>query len=122
MAYHALSGALHCAVSLKNTKYLKEVERLAARQLNWIDNHDPEYEHSTQSASKRGRPSIYRNLAKMANARAEIVQTKAKKDDPDLYALRSTIVLAMTQKSEARRGQSVLFLGHLLGEITSFSL
>ena len=79
VAYHALSGALHCAASLKDTKYLKEVERLAGDQLKWIDTHAPEYEHSTQSSSKRGLPSIYKNLATMANAKAVILQHEAKK-------------------------------------------
>jgi hypothetical protein len=74
VAYHALSGALHCAASLKDIKYLSQVEQLAGQQLAWIDAHDPEYDHSTHSASKRGHVSIYKNLAKMANARALIIQ------------------------------------------------
>jgi hypothetical protein len=77
-AYHAPSGTLHCAVSLREINYLGEIERLADQQLRWIDTHDPEYEYSTQSTSKRGVPSIYRNLANMANARAIIIQNEAK--------------------------------------------
>jgi len=59
VAYHALSAAAHCAASLKEIKYLSQVEQLAVQQLAWIDAHDPEYEHSTQSASKRGHVSVY---------------------------------------------------------------
>jgi hypothetical protein len=77
VAYHALCAALHCAASLKEINYLSEVERLAVQQLDWIDAHDPEYEHSSQSASKRGHVSIYKNLAKMANARALIIHQQA---------------------------------------------
>jgi hypothetical protein len=74
VAYHALSGALQCAVSLKEVNYLSEVERLADQQLKWIDAHDPKYEHSTQSSSERGLTSIFRNLVNMANTRTLIIQ------------------------------------------------
>jgi hypothetical protein len=78
IAYHALSGALNCAQTLKEINYIIEVERLANQQLTWIDAHDPEYEHSTQSSSQRGLPSIYRNLVNMANANLLIIQNEAK--------------------------------------------
>jgi uncharacterized protein YecT (DUF1311 family) len=84
VAYHALSGAIYCAASLKEINYIVEVERLAVQQLAWIDAHDPEYEHSTESSSKRGLPSIYSNLAKMANAKVLIIQNEAKRPPPSI--------------------------------------
>ena len=35
VAYHALSGALHCAASLKDIKCLHQVKQLAGQQLAW---------------------------------------------------------------------------------------
>src|SRR5262245_51304865 len=67
VAYHTLAAALHCAADVEDVKRLGEVERLADEQLKWIDAHHPEYEHSTQSASKRGHVSIFKNLATIAN-------------------------------------------------------
>jgi len=77
IAYHALSGALHCAATLKDVNYLVEVERLANKELAWIDAHNPEYEHSTRSSAGRGLRSIYRNLTTMANAKVVIIQRPA---------------------------------------------
>ena len=77
IAYHALSGALHCAASLKDVNYLVEVERLADKELAWIDAHNPEYEHSTRSSAGRGHRSIYRTLTTMANAKVVIIQREA---------------------------------------------
>jgi hypothetical protein len=74
VAFHALSGALHCAENIKDSKYLKEVERLAKEQLKWVDTHNPEYQHSTQSAHVRGHISIFQHLANMANARVTMIQ------------------------------------------------
>src|SRR5215510_13496467 len=78
IAYHALSGALHCAAGLREINYLVQLEHLADDQLAWIDAHDPDYEHSTQSSAKRSLVSIYKNLAKMADARVAIIQNEAK--------------------------------------------
>jgi hypothetical protein len=78
VAYHALSGAVHCAANLKEIKYLNHVEGLAVQQLAWIDAHEPEYEHSTPSSPERGLRSIYENLAKMANAKVLIIQSETK--------------------------------------------
>jgi len=78
IAYHALSGALHCAATLKDVNYLVEVERLADKELAWINAHNPEYEHSTRSSQERGLRSIYTNLVTMANAKVVILQNEAK--------------------------------------------
>jgi hypothetical protein len=78
VAYHTLSAAAHCAGSIKEIHYLHEVERLAIQQLAWIDAHDPEYEHSTRSASQRGHTSIYKNLANTASAKVLIIENEAK--------------------------------------------
>ena len=77
IAYHALSGALHCAATLKDVNYLVEVERLADKELAWIDAHNPEYEHSTPSSTERGVKSIYRNLTTMANTKVLLIQREA---------------------------------------------
>src|SRR5215831_3652729 len=77
IAYHALSSALHCAASLKDVNYLVEVERLADKELAWIDAHNPEYEHSIRSSAERGLTSIYTNLVTMANAKVVIIQREA---------------------------------------------
>jgi len=78
IAYHVLAGALHCAATLREINYLAQLEHLADDQLAWIDAHDPDYEHSTQSSARRGLTSIYKNLSKMAVARVAIIQNEAK--------------------------------------------
>ena len=78
IAYHALAGALHCAATLREINYVTQPEHLADDQLAWIDAHDPDYEHSTQSSAKRGLTSIYKNLANMAVARVAIIRNDAK--------------------------------------------
>jgi hypothetical protein len=77
VAYHALVAALHCEQTLKDIQGLVEVEWVAHEQLQWIDAHHPEYEHSTQSASARGHLSIYHNLARQARVWVQIIQNEA---------------------------------------------
>lgn len=77
VAYHVLAAALNCAQTLRDIQGLVEVERVANEQLQWIDAHHPEYEHSTQSASALGYPSIYDSLARRARARVWIIQSEA---------------------------------------------
>jgi hypothetical protein len=77
VAYHVLSAALYCARTLSDIPGLVEVERVADEQLQWIDAYHPEYEHSTQSASALGYPSIYDSLARRARARVWIIQYEA---------------------------------------------
>jgi len=78
IAYHALAAALHCEQTLKDIQGLVEVEWVAHEQLQWIDAHHPEYEHSTQSAFARGRLSIYYQLARQARARVQIIESEAR--------------------------------------------
>ena len=78
VAYHVLAAALHCARTLGDIPGLVEVERVANEQLRWIDDRHPEYEHSTQSVSKFGYPSIYDSLALRARARVWIIQSEAR--------------------------------------------
>lgn len=83
VAYHALMAALHCAQDLDDSQGLAEVERVANEQSSWIDAHHPEYEHSTQSASKRNNSSIYVNAARQAHAGIRIIQHRADKQDQE---------------------------------------
>jgi hypothetical protein len=71
-AYHLLAAALEEAGD--EPHYIATVEQLALRQLAEFDAAHPEYEHSTASAAARGgRQSIFRLLARRAQARqAEI--------------------------------------------------
>lgn len=76
VAYHTLMTALHCTRLLAHVPYVLEVERLATEQLAFIDAHHPEYEHSTESASKRSHHSVFLTLAREANAISLILKTK----------------------------------------------
>jgi len=75
VAFHVLMAALHCGHSLKEIPYLLEVEQIAAVELAWIDSHHPEYEHSTQSAAKRGHQSIFYALGVQANATVALMKS-----------------------------------------------
>ena len=66
VAYHALAAAYHCAVASSNERQLYIVERAASEQLKWIDANAPDYEHSTASASRRNRTSIFMILSQQA--------------------------------------------------------
>ena len=74
VGYHALAGALYCAQILNDLTYLIEVENIASQQLEWIDDHHPEYQHSTASASRRGHQCIYKNLINQARKGAQLRQ------------------------------------------------
>lgn len=91
IAYHALSGALHCGEGLKQIQYLNEVKRRADEELAWTDAHAPEYEHSTQAAARRGHQSVFKNLGNMASARAVIIQTEARQHAKDSDRARNVI-------------------------------
>jgi hypothetical protein len=66
VAYHALMAALYCARLLPSEEPMREVERIAAEQLIWIDQNAPDYEHSTLSAAARKHDSIFLVLARQA--------------------------------------------------------
>ncbi len=77
VAYHSLMAALHCAQSLDDVQGLAEAERLANEELAWIDEHHPEYEHSTRSATVRGHASIFKNLSNQAKTRITMIERGA---------------------------------------------
>src|SRR4029450_11451952 len=77
VAYHALMAALHCVAPLPDFPTLDVVELIAQEQLAWLDQHHPEYEHSTPSAQKRGEFSLYYTLARQAQARRQRIQAHA---------------------------------------------
>ncbi len=52
-AYHALMSALHSAELLESNEPLLHISQVAKEQLAWIDEHHPEYEHSTASTTRR---------------------------------------------------------------------
>jgi len=77
VAYHALMSALHCAELLESDQPLQKVSKLAIEQLAWIDQHYPEYEHSTQSALKLHMgDGIFLNLSHQAQTLLMMRQTK----------------------------------------------
>jgi hypothetical protein len=65
-AYHTLSAALHWAQEEKDTERLQIATDLARSDLDWIDAHSPEYQHSSRSALLRGHTSIFENLERRA--------------------------------------------------------
>ena len=77
-SYHLLMAALHCAQKLSDTQKLNEVGQLAKTQLEWIDAHAPEYEHSTAASSQRGHPNIYQNLISQTRARQAFLHSVSK--------------------------------------------
>jgi hypothetical protein len=81
IAYHALMVALHSAQSLADSECLREVERIATEQLRHIDLERPEYQHSTNSAHRRGHFSIFDTAARQARARVLILDRRRGKVD-----------------------------------------
>src|SRR5262245_20731198 len=73
IAYHMLMAALQCAYKLGDPSGLEEVARLASQQLAWIDDHQPDYHHSTVSAEQRGHTSVYRLLVEQAHTRTKML-------------------------------------------------
>ncbi len=72
-AYHALTGALHCAEVITDTQLFLNISYIAKKQLEFIDSNYPKYRHSTQSAKDRSQlESIFSTLAKQAHAKATL--------------------------------------------------
>ena len=67
-AYHALAGALHAGQSLREVETCDAVEALAREYGQWIEVHEPKHPVSSQSASVRGHPGIFEQLATTAAA------------------------------------------------------
>jgi hypothetical protein len=77
VAYHALAGVLHAAESLRQPDVLDQVAALAREHGKWIDQNDPRHLLSTHSASIRGNPSIFEQLA----ATCAAVRARLKAED-----------------------------------------
>jgi hypothetical protein len=75
-AYHILAAALHCADDSHDSRQLALVGTIATEQLAWIDANAPAYEHSTQSAARRGHASIYAMLARQAHGKVLVLQRR----------------------------------------------
>ncbi len=80
-SYHALMTALHCAEHLESDQPLLMVSQLASEQINWIDTHKPEYEHSTQTANKHHlNKSIFTYLSDQAKMMVKMRIAKRKRN------------------------------------------
>ncbi len=76
-AYHALMSALHCAAELKSNEPLIKVRTIATEQIKWIDENEPDYEHSTSSALKHHLPeSIFTRMAIQADTIVKMRELK----------------------------------------------
>jgi hypothetical protein len=78
VAYHTLAAALDCAEEEGNVEQISAVEHAANEQLRFIDQHAPDYHHSTVSAASRGHTSIFKGLSKQAHARLLILRREHK--------------------------------------------
>ncbi len=83
VAYHSLSAALECAIRLPTDEEVLAIESVAAEQLAWIDQNEPEYEHSTSSAATRGRQSVCLRLSLRARAVAMERKVVGKLEEKD---------------------------------------
>jgi hypothetical protein len=68
-AYHALTGALHCAVDLRDAEQLWEVSDWARQQQAAIVAQAPRHRLSTQRAGARGHKGLFETTAFMADIR-----------------------------------------------------
>ncbi len=76
-AYHALMSALYCAERIPSNEPLVQVGKIAIEQIRWIDEHRPDYEHSTQSAAKRMQTdSIFSRLSTQAEMALKLRSVK----------------------------------------------
>lgn len=67
LAYHALLTAFECAHEMGSTRLMSHVGDLAQEELDWIDENQSGYAHSTRSAAERhGGKSIYQRLSNQA--------------------------------------------------------
>ena len=78
LAYHALAGVLHAGQSLRELDTCDTVEALAREYARWIDDHEPKHPISSQSASLRGHPSIFEQLATTAAAMRARLKSEAR--------------------------------------------
>lgn len=74
VAFHALTAALHAAEVRGDAERFDAVKRLAERQLEHIDKHEPEHRFSSRSAAERGQHPVFATLARQAHTRALLVR------------------------------------------------
>ena len=72
VAYHALAGALHCAIDDDDHAKMRDVQAIAGHQRDWIDQYRPEHRLSTASARTRGQNSMFAMLERQAAAAGHI--------------------------------------------------
>ncbi len=72
IAYHALETAFSCAEIIEDDQYLSTVSKIAKRQLTHIDEHYPNYKHSTLSSKKRQKDSIFLRLVYRAEKQVDL--------------------------------------------------
>ncbi|HEY7238770.1 MAG TPA: hypothetical protein VH600_06345 [Burkholderiales bacterium] len=77
VAYHVLAAVMHAAESLRQVEILDEVAALAREHGKSIDQGEPGHPLSAQSASVRGHPGIFEQLAAMCAA----VRARIKAED-----------------------------------------
>jgi hypothetical protein len=79
-AYHSLAAALYSARNVDADEPVLHVERVCKEQLAWIDQHHPEYDHSTQSAEKRNHKSIFEVLSNQAATILQMRKSNRKRE------------------------------------------
>lgn len=77
-SYHTLVAALYCAQGLNDVPGVEAIGQLAKEQLEWVDAHAPEYEHSTRSSAQRSHPNIYQNLMSQVRSRVVLMRSEFK--------------------------------------------
>ncbi len=86
--YYALAGALNCAQSFQADDAIQNVIHIITEQLAWIDEHHPEYNHSTQSTVARGKKmSIFTILANHGKIVLKLRKSAAQRN---LYIIKET--------------------------------
>jgi hypothetical protein len=81
VAYHALAAAFQCCKQLDDAQGLVEIQQTAEEQLAWINTNDPDHKHSTPSAFKIGRFSVFDFLVRQAKIEFQIIQFRASRKD-----------------------------------------
>lgn len=73
VAYHALSGAMYCALQLQDALKMDEVERRARDQWQAVKNHFPR----AYPSSGPTEVGLYASLVEIANVRSDLLRRGA---------------------------------------------
>src|SRR5689334_7378202 len=73
VAYHLLAAALEAAELQPLTERFEQIQERAREQQAEIDQVEPAYQHSTESAQRRGHHGIFTMLAEQARGRGVIL-------------------------------------------------